>query len=231
MSSNDNYEFLHRFLGYDQELKELLESAEESIRKLDRIILDVEEGTTINNATVTLANATTLNINGVSPTIASSSTGTLTLFNSNLLTLNAFGSATTATLLNAATTLTIGYASTAASTINISTGAVAASTIKTINIGTGGAASSTTNVNIGAIDGTLTLGTGTVVGTNTTQALFNTTATTLNIGGAATTLALGASTGTATTFTVTGGYNLGLIDVFVNGVKFVKCFVLKNLLI
>ena len=52
MSSDDNYEFLHRFLSYNQELKELLESAEESIRKLDRIILDVEEGTTINTATV-----------------------------------------------------------------------------------------------------------------------------------------------------------------------------------
>jgi hypothetical protein len=52
MSSNDNYEFLHKFLSYNQELKDLLESAEESIRKLDRIILDVEEGTTVNTAAV-----------------------------------------------------------------------------------------------------------------------------------------------------------------------------------
>ena len=52
MSSNDNYEFLHKFLSYNQELKDLLESAEESIRKIDRIILDVEEGTTVNTAAV-----------------------------------------------------------------------------------------------------------------------------------------------------------------------------------
>lgn len=49
---------------------------------------------TINNATVTLANATTFNINGANPTIASSSTGTLTLFNTNLTAVNAFGAAT-----------------------------------------------------------------------------------------------------------------------------------------
>jgi hypothetical protein len=40
--------------------------------------------------------------------------------------------------------------------------------------------------------------TGTVLGTQTTQNLFNTVATTLNIGGAATTLSIGAATGTAT---------------------------------
>ena len=40
--------------------------------------------------------------------------------------------------------------------------------------------------------------TGTVVGSNTTQNLFNTVATTLNIGGAATTVSIGASTGTTT---------------------------------
>lgn len=49
---------------------------------------------TINNATVTLANATTFNINGANPTVASSSTGTLTLFNTNLTAVNAFGAAT-----------------------------------------------------------------------------------------------------------------------------------------
>jgi hypothetical protein len=159
----------------------------------------------INNATVTLGNATALNINGASPTIASSSTGTLTLFNTNITTVNEFG---------AATTLTIGYGSTAASTTNISTGAVASATIKTVNIGTGGAASSTTNVNIGAVAGTLTLGTGTVVGSNTTQAVFNTTATTVNAFGAATALALGASTGTLTignpTITATNATALAL---------------------
>jgi hypothetical protein len=40
--------------------------------------------------------------------------------------------------------------------------------------------------------------TGTVLGTQTTQNLFNTVATTLNLGGAATTISIGAATGTAT---------------------------------
>ncbi len=57
-----------------------------------------------------------------------------------------------------ATTLTLGYSSTAASTTNISTGAVANATTKTINIGTGGATGSTTNINIGSsAGGTVTI--------------------------------------------------------------------------
>ena len=44
MSSNDNYEFLHRFLSYNTELKELLESSENNIKKLDKIIIDIHEG-------------------------------------------------------------------------------------------------------------------------------------------------------------------------------------------
>jgi len=53
---------------------------------------------TINNATVTLANATTFNINGANPTLASSSTGTLTLFNTNLTKVDAFQAANTIVL-------------------------------------------------------------------------------------------------------------------------------------
>ena len=44
MSSNDSYEFLYRFLSYNAELKELLESSENNIRKLDKIIIDIHEG-------------------------------------------------------------------------------------------------------------------------------------------------------------------------------------------
>jgi hypothetical protein len=51
--------------------------------------------TTINNATVTLANATVLNLNGASPGIVTSSTGTAAVFNTNALTGNLFGAATT----------------------------------------------------------------------------------------------------------------------------------------
>ena len=46
--------------------------------------------------------------------------------------------------------------------------------------------------------GNITISTGTVVGTQTTQNIFNTTATTVNFAGAATTLAMGAATGTLT---------------------------------
>jgi hypothetical protein len=56
----------------------------------------------INNATVTLGNATAVNVNGANPTLASSSTGTLTLFNTNLTTVTAFGAATSMTLGSAA---------------------------------------------------------------------------------------------------------------------------------
>jgi hypothetical protein len=72
------------------------------------------------------------------------SAATANLFNANALTLTAGA---------AATTLTLGYGSTAASTTNISTGAVASATTKTVNIGTGGAASSITNVNLGSANG------------------------------------------------------------------------------
>lgn len=49
---------------------------------------------TISNPTLTLPNATTVNVNGENPTLAGSSTGTLTLFNSNLTRVNAFQAAT-----------------------------------------------------------------------------------------------------------------------------------------
>jgi hypothetical protein len=55
-----------------------------------------------------------------------------------------------------------------------------------------------TTLNLGADSGTLTIGNPTVVGTQATQALYNTVATTLNAFGAATTLNLGATSGTAT---------------------------------
>ena len=67
----------------------------------------------------------------------------------------AMDSGATFTAFASATTLTVGYTGTVASTTNISTGAVAASTTKTVNIGTGGVASSTTNVNIGSAAGGL----------------------------------------------------------------------------
>jgi len=64
-----------------------------------------------------------------------------------------FATPTSPVLFTGATTLTIGYGSTASSTTNISTGAVGSGNTKTINIGTGSAAGSTTNINLGDADG------------------------------------------------------------------------------
>jgi hypothetical protein len=70
---------------------------------------------TINNATVTFANATTVNmsaattvnINGASPTIATSSTGTVTLFNTAATTINMGGAATSVTIGSNTSTTTV----------------------------------------------------------------------------------------------------------------------------
>ena len=77
-----------------------------------------------------------------------------------------------------ATTLTIGYGSTASSTTNISTGAVGSGNTKIVNIGTGSAAGSTTNINLGDADGgTVTVNKDLVVSGNLT---VNGTTTTIN---------------------------------------------------
>jgi hypothetical protein len=120
---------------------------------------------------------------------------TISVFNTTATTVNAFG---------AATTLNLGYDSTAASTMNINTGATGTGVTKTINLGTGGAVGSTTNVNIGAT-GTTIFGTGTVRGNNTTQFLFDTVATTVNAFGASTTLNLGYNGTAASTTNISTG--------------------------
>lgn len=152
----------------------------------------------LRNVTLTAANATSFAMNGASPSITTTSTGTASVFNTAALTGNLFG---------AATTLSVGGTPTGAVTHNYSANATATATTKTVNLGTAGAAGSTTNVNIGsatasAVLGTLTLGFPTIVQPSnyTSLALFNTQSTTVNFAGAATTFNLG---GTPTT-TVTG---------------------------
>jgi hypothetical protein len=111
------------------------------------------------------------------------------LFNTNATTVTAFGSAGT---------INLGYTNNTGSsnTFNISTQAQAFNTSKTVNIGTGSAANSTTAVNLGSISGTSTVTVnGTLVGSATSQDVFNTTATTVNFAGAATTLNVGTSSG------------------------------------
>jgi hypothetical protein len=57
--------------------------------------LGTSSGTlTIGNATITGTNATSLNLNGADPSIVTSSTGTVSVFNSNAATGNLFGAAT-----------------------------------------------------------------------------------------------------------------------------------------
>jgi len=146
---------------------------------------------TILNPTVTLTNATALNLNGASPSIVTSSNGTASVFNTNALSLSLGNAATTANLVNSATTLNIGNttysaqtvnmftASTGASTYNFATGAQGGGTIKTLNIGTGAGTGGTTNINIGGnpsvstsninLNGTLTLN-GTIADATTTTA-------------------------------------------------------------
>lgn len=100
--------------------------------------------TTINNSTVTLSNATTLNINGSSPTLSTTSTGTLTLFNTNIGTVNAFGAASSITLGN--------QSNTASSTFTIS-GASNTIGSKSILIGTNGQSGSSTSITLGTTAG------------------------------------------------------------------------------
>jgi hypothetical protein len=105
----------------------------------------------INNAAVTFGNATAFAINGVSPTLSSSSTGTLTLFNTNLTTVNAFGAATTLSIGAATGTLTINNANTVITgnlTVNGTTTTINATTLtvddKNIELGSVGTPSDVT---------------------------------------------------------------------------------------
>jgi hypothetical protein len=104
--------------------------------------------------------------------------------------------ATTVTFAGASTSLTIaaGLTGATAQTVNIATGSNTGT--KTINIGTGG---STTNLQLGvAGGGVTTISSSTVVGSASTQTLYNTVATTLNFAGAATALNIGSTSGTIT---------------------------------
>jgi hypothetical protein len=70
---------------------------------------------TMNATTVTMASATSVAVNGVNPTISSTSTGTLTLFNTNITTVNAFQAANTITIGATTGTLTLRNATVALS--------------------------------------------------------------------------------------------------------------------
>jgi hypothetical protein len=139
----------------------------------------------VDNQTITFTNATTVNINGANPTLASTSTGTLTLFDTLITTVNAFRSATSVTLGEGSGTLTIQSASTVLNgdlqvkggdvTTNQTTFNLLNTTATTVN-----AFGTATALNIGAGSGTTTVANNlkvnldSTLGTDTTSAnIFN----------------------------------------------------------
>jgi hypothetical protein len=132
-----------------------------------RVTVTATEADTLDSVTgrgATTANNITVGDIAVNGGDITTNQTTFNIANTNATTVGAF---------NAATALTLGYTSTAASTTNISTGAVAASTTKVVNLGTGGVASSVTNINIGATTG----GTSTIASPNITLSGLSPTAT------------------------------------------------------
>lgn len=109
---------------------------------------------TILNPTVTLTNATALNMNGSSPTIATVSTGTASVFNTTASTVNLGGESTT---LNLGT----GTFSTLR-TINIGSASSGTGNAQTINLGVNSTTTATSTINIGGSTSTTTTVTGTV---------------------------------------------------------------------
>jgi hypothetical protein len=154
---------------------------------------------TINNPTVTLAYATSLNLNGASPSISTSNVGTVSVFNTNALTGNLFGSATTINVGGVNST----------STINIAGGALTPGRTRNVYIGqttlTAG-----TNISPGVTNiriGTGSFGTTSIqsnaVGLGTTSGSL-TSYTTFSASG--TSIAAAASYTVGTSSTTTNGY-------------------------
>jgi hypothetical protein len=162
--------------------------------------------TTINIGYVGSANSTTVTQNYSIGYVGSNSTRTVN-FATGYIGSNATSTVNVATGYlgsNSTNTINVGtgfVGSNATNTINVGTGGVSTNGTTTVNIGanTGYTGSGSTNVNIGSdIGGTTTIKSSIVVGYLGSQALFNTTATTVNFAGAATTINIGATTGTLT---------------------------------
>jgi hypothetical protein len=108
----------------------------------------------LRNTTITAANATTLNMNGTSPSISTSSTGTASVFNTNIGTGNLFGSATTVNLGTAGTTISIGANSTGTATVRLTTASSTTTTgalVVSGGVGVAGQVTATTLVETSSI--------------------------------------------------------------------------------
>jgi len=163
---------------------------------------------TIGNATITGTNATTLNLNGASPSITTTSTATASVFNTFATTGNLFGAATAVNIGAASGTLTIGNATitgTNATTLSLNG---ASPSITTTNNGTASVFNTIALTgNIFNAATTTTFGyTGTAASTTniSTGATLTATTKTINIGtngatGSTTTISIGSTAGGTTT--------------------------------
>lgn len=117
-----------------------------------------------------------------------------------------------------------GSTDTTSVTTNLATEPTANLLTKTVNIGTGGDGGSAANINIGVTSGTTTINSPILVGSVTTQNVFNTVATTVNAFGAATNIDIGASTGTMSinnaTVDLDGDLNVDGGDLTTNSAAF-----------
>jgi hypothetical protein len=195
--------------------------------------------TSVLGTTIGLSNATTLNINGASPTLASTSTGTLTLFNTNLTTVNAFGVVTTFSALNNVTNFTLGGGTAATGTynlfgkavvstsiLNLWNGAIGTTISSTANIATntitGTTASSTVNIATGANSATsgitnVNIGTGALSGGATSTIQIGSTSNTASI---RLNVPTGTTVGTAGAGTALPATPVGYMTVNVSGTNY-----------
>ena len=141
---------------------------------------------TIANPTITGTNATTFNMNGANPSIVTSNTGQVSVFNTNATAGNLFGAATTIGIGATSGTLTVNNPTVVGSQATVNLWNSTSTTVNAFGAGT--------TIGIGATTGTLTINNPTVVGSQTTVNLWNTTSTTVNAFGAASSLNLGTTT-------------------------------------
>jgi hypothetical protein len=172
-----------------------------------------------------MPNATSLTMNGTSPSIGTTSTGTVSVFNTAASTGNLFGAATSVSIANnptTAQTISIGTASTGASTYSIGSGATTSATTKVINIGNNGVSGSVTNINLGSTVNGAT-GTTNIGGTSASIVDQATTITIGNTASAAQSFSVGsASTGASSYNIGTGATTSGLtksINIGTSGVS------------
>ena len=146
---------------------------------------------TVGNPTLTMTNGTTLNMNGASPSIVSSNAGTGSVFNTNILTGQLFGAATSVSLGIAATTVNLGTSAGGATTFNIGSTANSQNTLQ-LNSTAAGVASIKTSVTTGVVNiatgtttGSIVLGSGNTGFTQVafTAAASNTTTGALRVAG------------------------------------------------